>query len=225
MTYSEMWDNAALFDETLNTPSGRRRAACPVCGSLGSSLQVQVGRGEYFPDAVASLIPYRIDRDQDVLCCPECGALFHWNDQPQFYGSGNLDAETLMLLTDVEAAAVRALLSIGMESPVSAADILSRAFDFVDRKLVGAILRHLLTSGIDPGKAFIDVVIDRLIQTNDSGLVDGLTIYCGSNPERAISVVERIKADPRPKGQYVQSALLQLSRFLQPIGEEGRGER
>src|SRR4051794_11547332 len=99
---------------------------CSVCGDLPASLTVLTGMGEYVPGAIHSLAPLGLGNDQDLLRCPACDALFHWEDRPQFYGSGNLDEELLNRLSNDQAAAARSLLSLDGGSAITPA-VLARA--------------------------------------------------------------------------------------------------
>ena len=186
-------------------------------------LTVKTGMGEYLPGAMSSLTRLDLGHDHDLYRCPECDSLFHWQDHPQFYGSGNLDEESIARLSDDEAAAVRSLLSFERGSE-NADQILRSAFAIVPREIVSNILMRLAIYKAAEFDPLVDVVVDRLLETNDTALTDVLSTYCGRNNERIAHMIDRINNDPRPKGNYVNYALLMLGQKTETAhGEKGQG--
>lgn len=196
---------------------------CSICRSLPTSLTVNTGRDERFPDVVYALKRLDLDRDDDIYRCPECDALFHWEDRPQFYGSGNLDEEIVTRLSDDESAALRALLGLQTNFE-DAARIVNRAFEVVPAELANRVLMRLAIYKPAEFASIVWIVIDQLIKSNDSYLRDVLTTYCGTDSLRIADVIRQIEADWRPKGTYVKSALIVLrSRAEAESGDEPTG--
>jgi hypothetical protein len=88
-----------------------RTAHCSVCSSIPPYLLVNTGRDGRFPLEVGRLTRLGLASDRDLYECPDCGALFEWQDLPQFYGSGNCAEERVRRLDDAATAAARALLA------------------------------------------------------------------------------------------------------------------
>lgn len=123
-------------------PDAGSPAGCSVCGGLPDSCLAQTGYGDALPAASRRLEPLGIDNMHDVWRCPACGLLFHWEDLPQYYGSGNLDQERLDRLSQAQGEVVRTLLEPGFcETPPD--QLIARAARELPRELLHPILRHL----------------------------------------------------------------------------------
>jgi hypothetical protein len=188
---------------------------CPLCGDLPPSLTAQTGIDERFPEAVYALKRLNIDRDEDLYRCPECDSLFRWEDRPQFYGSGNLDEEILTRLSKDEAAVLRALLDLESNFE-SAAPVVKRAFEIGPAELVNRILMRLAIYKPAEFASLVDVLVRRLIHSNDSAIGDVLTTYCGRDPMRIAGVIARLEADSRAKNSFVKSTLTLLRERIKP---------
>ena len=88
---------------------------CSQCRCIPTTMLVQTGYDERFPDEVYQFIRLHLDHHRDLYRCQLCNALFDWEDLPQMYGSGNLDEERLTRLTDEQAELVHALLALTAE--------------------------------------------------------------------------------------------------------------
>jgi hypothetical protein len=83
---------------------------CTVCSGIPPDLLVNTGRDGTFPGEVRRLVQLDLGSSNDLYRCPECGALFEWEDLPQYYGSGNNDEERLTRLDSAQASTARDLL-------------------------------------------------------------------------------------------------------------------
>lgn len=83
---------------------------CSTCGTLPDRLVANTGRDDYLPPEAGRLLRDELADDYELRRCPECDALFEWQDDSQMYGSGNNDEERLERLTPAAARIVRVLL-------------------------------------------------------------------------------------------------------------------
>ncbi len=112
--------------------------SCPTCGDLPALLTAQTGYGDTLPASAGRLTCVEGDLSAALNVCPSCDALFVFQDHPQFFGSGNLDEETLERLDEGQAALVRAFLR--EPDPARHGEQL---FTSLQRPAVELLLRHL----------------------------------------------------------------------------------
>ncbi len=101
-------------------------------------LTAQTGYGDTLPASAGRLTCIEGDLHSALRACPSCGAYFVFEDHPQFFGSGNLDEETLERLTGEQEALVRAFLH-----EADAARHGELLFATLQRPVVELLLRHL----------------------------------------------------------------------------------
>lgn len=86
---------------------------CSTCGAIPPSLVANTGREEYLPVSTRALHRLDLDRDTDLWQCLECRALYEWEDDSSWTGSGNHDSESLTRLVEPHAETVRSVLGGG----------------------------------------------------------------------------------------------------------------
>lgn len=181
--------------------------SCATCGSLPASYLAQTGYGDSLPEAAGLLESLDIDNRHDVRRCPTCGALFYWEDLPQFFGSGNLDEERLDRLNDSQAALVLGLLADPAPHG-SPEELVAGAARELPLDLFHAILYHQLYRlwpGFDP---LVPALIELLAETDDQPLV---TVLLDWTTRKKPLVAERLR--------FVLERLERGGRPLPPFGE------
>jgi hypothetical protein len=186
---------------------------CQVCKELPDTILVQTGISEHFPDAVAQLVRLGLGMSNDIYKCPSCYSLFYWEDRPQFFGSGNLDEQSLTRLSQEGAVSAWALLNLSEECQTGT-QLLKQAFENLSQELVFEIVRHLSFTRPLAFSHLVAGLVDRLIETNYCSLSDVLSYYCQMDRKRAEIVSELLNSDPRPKKGYAQSLLSRCAEIL-----------
>jgi hypothetical protein len=163
--------------------------SCPVCGDLPSTLTVNTGRDGAFPDAFHRLKSLEI---RDVFRCPDCGALFEWQDFPQFYGSGNNAEESLTRLTPEAAFLFRRLLEdrIGADE---ASGLLDEAFTTVPPKTLTTLIVHLMYFRLDQFELLLGPLVDRFLRENSQELYSLLYAFTNGKPDRCRLMIRLLK--------------------------------
>lgn len=166
---------------------GSDAPSCTTCSSIPSNLLVNTGRDETFPDEVRRLVWLEVGDSYDLRRCPECGALFEWEDMPQFYGSGNNDEERLTRLDPARASMARELLD---PEPGARDDALlyAQAFRTLSPGLVCEILRHLAYKNPRVFAGFLAPIVAQLAVESDFALVTIVTSYCGLRRDRLVEL-------------------------------------
>jgi hypothetical protein len=163
--------------------------SCPVCGDLPSTLTVNTGRDEVFPDAFRRLKSLEI---RDVLRCPDCSALFEWQDLPQFYGSGNNAEESLTRLTPEAAVLFRRLLEDRIRAD-EASGLLDEVFTAVPFKTLMAVLVHLMHFRLDQFELLLGPLVDRFLRENSQELYSLLYAFTNGKPDRCRLIIGMLK--------------------------------
>lgn len=189
-------------------------AACSTCASLGNGEIAHTGRGEYLSGAWDRMQRCGLGHWVELGRCPECDALFEWQDHPQYYGSGNLDEEHLRRLPAAEAALVRALLAAGSD-PQAPARVIDEALIKVSPDLLRALLMDLALRHRTAFQPLLPALLDPLFRKPGLDTVDQLSSYVGSSLARARELMALIDADPRPRPFAVEH-LLSRCRAVRP---------
>src|SRR5689334_12954443 len=100
-------EGARMVDTSLNHSDLQ---PCEVCSVIPEEMWANTGRGDSLYPELGRLVRLNLDNGDDIYECPGCGALFEWEDLPQYYGSGNCDEERLTRLNPEQHLIVRALL-------------------------------------------------------------------------------------------------------------------
>ncbi len=99
---------------------------CSICGTIPARATANTGRDEYFQAPITSLRSLKIDRDDDLRECPDCGSMFLWHDGRSFTGSGNNDEEVLTRFSEEETSMLRAFVHRGDRAAEEVASMADR---------------------------------------------------------------------------------------------------
>ena len=83
---------------------------CPICSEIPDFLRANTGRDERLPDTVRALRTLELGAREDLLRCATCGAVYVWEDDSSWTGSGNNDEERVTRIPEPRATIVRACL-------------------------------------------------------------------------------------------------------------------
>ncbi len=168
---------------------------CSICDELPDSLTAQTGYGDSLPSASGRLTEVASDSRAALRECPECRAVFVWEDHPQFYGSGNLDEEMLERLGAAQSELVRAF--------VHDADPAGRAgelFATLKRPALDLLLGHLLWRRKEVFREVLPVLLDELAcapgppqALGFTWLQDVVTTWAGHGAEQTRSVLSGLE--------------------------------
>lgn len=160
-----------------------RAASCTICSTIPNSLVVNTGRDERFPVEVHRLSSLELAESHDLRQCPECGALFEWEDMPQFYGSGNNAEEALTRLDPARASLVEELLDT--EPGERDSELLcTQAFKTLSFALVCRLLSRLAYSHRQVFAGFLAPIVAELAARSDFELANIVVGYCGEDGGR-----------------------------------------
>lgn len=182
--------------EGLETP------ACSTCSSIPDDLLVNTGRDGTFPAEVDRLLRLELGTRNDLYRCPACGALFEWEDLPQYYGSGNNDEERLTRLSPTQAATARALLDPepgerdGPSTEPGGESLCERAFRTLPPGVLYEVLRHVGREHPHVFVGLLEPLVARLAVRGDHSLCDVITSYCGLHGDR-LEELRRVLEAPR----------------------------
>lgn len=165
--------------------------SCAACGALPARLVVNTGRDESMPPEGRALESMNLSRERDLRRCRDCRALFVWGDHPQFYGSGNLDEETLDRLTPEESATVELLLAGGLGPEVNT--LVNAAFAQLEGDVVMLLVGRLHSTRPDQYARLIPLFVERLVRTADLGLFHLLESFAARDRRCAGEVVELLR--------------------------------
>lgn len=172
-------------------------SACPICGPLPETTLAQTGYGDSFPENAYRLEKLGFSFSRDLWRCPECPALFDWEDIPQYYGSGNLDEERLTRLTESQSALIRTLLDLDLGDR-SAAEVLDLVFREVPGELVREILqRQAIMRRVDFA-TFVEPLVGRMVQGDGIDLADVISSYCSYDTPSLRQVAAWLEAADQP---------------------------
>ena len=166
--------------------------SCSACGALPAHLTANTGRDEWLPREAGALESMQLDRELDLRRCQRCRALFVWGDHPQFYGSGNLDEETLDRLTPEQSATVELLLEGGLGPEVNT--LVSAAFNQLDEALLMLLLGRLQATRPDQYARIIPQLIERLRKGANLRLFGRVESYARQDPRCAERVVKLLRS-------------------------------
>lgn len=163
-------------------------SACPMCGPL--------------PDTYLAQTAYRLQKlgfsfSRDLWRCPDCGALFDWEDIPQYYGSGNLDEERLTRLNESQSALIRTLLDLDLGER-TAAEVLDHVFREVPEDLAREILRHQAITRRDDFAPFVEPLVGRMVHGGGIDLADVISSYCSYDTASLRQIVAWLEAAEQP---------------------------
>lgn len=165
--------------------------SCSACDALPAQLTANTGREQSLPSEAAALERMELGRDLDLRRCKVCRALFVWGDHPQFYGSGNLDEETLDRLSPEQSQTVELLLAGALGPEVNT--LVSAAFTQVSEALLMLLLSRLQTTRPDQYERVIPQLVTRLLPEPNlrlSGLLQG---FARKDPRCAALVSELLR--------------------------------
>lgn len=156
---------------------------CDSCSTIGDDITANTGRNEYFSQPVERLEWLQIESGQDVRRCRECGALFHWQDLPQHYGSGNEWEERLIRLTPAQAELTRAIL-LAAGPPAEPLKWLESCFEVLKFDLAILLLNWTAKKHPDLARALIPALVNRLERHNDGNIAGIIWTWAGKDRAR-----------------------------------------
>jgi hypothetical protein len=166
---------------------------CEVCSVIPSDLLANTGRGESLYPELGRLVRLNLDNSNDIYECPGCGALFEWEDLPQYYGSGNCDEERLARLNPEQQLTARALLD-PYAGDWDVEQLLKLALRILSRNIVYNLLRYRATRHKQAFSRFVKPLVAWLMAENNSRLSDVIGSYCGTDRERLAEVMRLLDA-------------------------------
>lgn len=166
---------------------------CEVCSAIPDEMWANTGRGDSLYPELGRLVRLDLNRSDDIYECPGCGALFEWEDLPQYYGSGNCDEERLTRLNPAQYQIVRALLD-AKAGDQDAELFLEHALQNLSRDLVYTLLRYQATYHKQAFSKFLEPLVVRLMAQSDGGLFDVIRSYCDCDREQLAEVVRLLDA-------------------------------
>jgi hypothetical protein len=173
------------------------------------------------PDEFDQLVRFDLDTRDDLYACPNCEALFEWQDLPQYYGSGNCDEERLTRLNPAQAWTARALLDPD-PGERDGAWLLKRAFRLLSHDIVYNILRYRARRSKRAFATFVAPLVARLMAAGNGSLFDVIDSYCESDRERLTEVARLLDAggpDISKSAQYLRTTIADQLERARP----GRG--
>src|SRR5262249_10452530 len=142
---------------------------CSLCAEIPAVAVAHTGREEYFGAPVTSLKRLDIGGSEDFRECPECRALFHWEDDTALTGSGINDEERLTRLSAEDSQRVRAFLRRGDTMPVADTLFALPHFELV--------LDHALGRDRELGSLLVPVVLAEALRRSDRRLLSRLEVF------------------------------------------------
>lgn len=165
--------------------AGLPTKVCSICDTIPDRAVANTGRDEHFEKPITLLKRLDLDRDDDLWECPECGSLFHWNDDRSFTGSGNNDEEVLNRLLPNEAEVVREILhgtrptadpagiveGLGKVDPVAARKLAETHMLRHDRALARQLVPELIRAASGGAKWCSDFLMRFASDPDDARLL------------------------------------------------------
>lgn len=170
-----------------------RASDCSACSSLPRTLVVNTGRDEIVPVDARRLMPLGLDDGHDLRRCPECGALFEWEDFPQFYGSGNNAEERWTRLDAAQASVVEELLDPGSGARTSEV-LYVEALRTLSAGILGELLRRMARKHPQSFAGFLEPMVTRLPPRSDSYACSVLLSYCDRHRDRLVELLRLLEA-------------------------------
>jgi hypothetical protein len=175
----------------------RAAVPCPACHDLPAArLTFATGYGETLPAAYGRLTSLVSGSRAALAECPACRTVFVWEDQPQFYGSGNLDEEVIERLDQAPSELVRAFVH-DPDPTGRAGEIFTR----LERPALDLLLDHLLWRRKDVFRALLPLLLDELARAPGppqalgfAWLQDLVTTWAGCGAEQARAVLDGLAA-------------------------------
>jgi hypothetical protein len=161
---------------------------CEVCSPIAPNLMANTGRGETLAPELGRLVRLDLDSSNDLYACPDCEALFEWEDLPQYYGSGNNDEERLTRLTPEQASTTRALLDPD-PGESDGGRLIEQAFRVLSHGIVYSILRYRAVRHERAFSRFVAPLVARLMVENNGALSGVISSYCANDLERLTQVL------------------------------------
>lgn len=180
--------------------------SCPACGVLPAHLTANTGREHSLPEAAGALERMELSRDLDLRRCKSCRALFVWGDHPQFYGSGNLDEETLARLSPEQTQTVELLLS-GAPGP-EVNTLVAAAFNQLEEEVLMLLLRRLQRTRPDQYERLIPQFVTRLLPRPNLSLSAMLQGFARQDTRCAAAVIDLLRKH-QPLSTWMQYLLTQ----------------
>ncbi len=195
-----------------------QKTLCGVCGDLPPSLTVKTGMDERFPESFGRLQSFDLGSDREIYQCPGCMSIFEWIDEPQYYGSGRLDQESLTRLSEEEADLVLALWTRPLDS-LEADSLLETAFARLPAGLVTNLFHALVYR--DPRRlgCFLPALAARFLGNDESGLRDLLSDYGYENPKQAALILENLAGKGRTPGPLAGKLMERCRGWSQAGGD------
>lgn len=164
---------------------------------LPKHLTANTGRDEWLPAEAGTLEPMQLSRDLDLRRCKSCRALFVWGDHPQFYGSGNLDEETLDRLSPEQTQTVELLLS-GAPGP-EVNTVVAAAFNQLEEEVLMLLLNRLQRTRPDQYERLMPQFVTRLLPRPNLSLSGTLQGFARQDSRCAALVIDLLrKHEPLP---------------------------
>ena len=166
---------------------------CALCGELPADLTVNTGRDERFPDGFYKLTAVGSSYNPQFRCCSECGAYFEWKDIPQMYGSGNLDEERLIRLSEKASQLLDKLFSPDSRQHPGADEAREHFEALTLDQLLSALYLHLYKAPEIVGQ-FVPELVRLLVKTDSVAVSRFLRSYVSDVSERAEEVFEAFRS-------------------------------
>lgn len=170
--------------------------SCSICDAIGPSATAQTGRDETFEAPVRQLKSLFDARDNDLMQCPDCGALYHWSEDNAFTGSGINDSMSVERLPDPLQDAVRAFMQRETDTPAQLDELAHPLFALIPvvRDMVLGYLRRRR----DIVPAIVPHYLAEAVRRNDPSIAMELESRTARERGFAARVLAAIEAAPSP---------------------------
>lgn len=181
--------------------------SCSICGAIGQAATARTGRDESFEVPVHKLKSLYDARDNDLLQCPECGALYHWSEDNAFTGSGINDSMSVDRLPDPLQDAVRAFMQRDADTAAQLDELAPHLFALVP------VVRDMVLGYLRRRRDIVPVIVPHYlaeaVRRNDPAIAMELESRTARERDFAARVLAAIEAAPSP----VLDALAKVARL------------
>lgn len=184
-------------------------SACSICAELPATATYATGYGDTLPAAFQRLASIEDDNAAAWRVCPECRAFWVWEDHPQFYGSGNLDEETIERVDDQRAALLNACLR---EDDLAARG--QALFALLQPPLLGLVLAHVRARREAAFRSLVPTLLHELGRIQDARhtlelfwLRDLLLTYAAAGGGRGRFLLEQLEGRRGPLPEALAETL------------------
>jgi hypothetical protein len=180
---------------------------CSICDAIGPSATARTGRDESFEPPVHRLKSLFDSRDNDLMQCPECGALYHWSEDNAFTGSGINDSMSVDRLPDRLQDAVRAFMQRDADTPAQLDELAPHLFALIPvvRDMVLGYLRRRR----DIVPALVPHYLAEAVRRNDASIAMELESRTARERDFAARMLAASDASPSP----VLEPLVKIARL------------